>query len=45
MLELFEPIEIMNISFDEIDSHNFDFLEDEYTTIGEIKKDVDLYEL
>ena len=29
----------------EIDSHNVDFLEDEFPTIGEVKKDVELIEL
>ena len=29
----------------EIDSHNVDFLEDEFPTISEVKKDVELFEL
>jgi len=29
----------------EIDSHNVNFLEDEFSTIGGIKKDTKLYEL
>jgi len=29
----------------EIDSRNVDFLKDEFPTIGEVKKDVDLFEL
>ena len=29
----------------EIDSRNVDFLEDEFPTIGEVKKDVELFEL
>jgi len=29
----------------EINSHNVDFAEDEFPTIGEIKRDVELYKL
>ena len=29
----------------EIESRNVDFLEDEFPSVGEIKKDLDLYEL
>jgi len=29
----------------EIDSRNVDFLKDEFASIGEIKKDIELYEL
>ena len=29
----------------EIESHNVDFLEDEFPSVGEIKKDLELYEL
>ena len=29
----------------EIDSRNVDFREDEFLTIGEVKKDVELFEL
>ena len=29
----------------EVGSHNFDFLEDEFPTVGEIKRDLALYEL
>ena len=29
----------------EIDSRNVDFLEDEFPTIGEVNKDVELFEL
>jgi len=28
-----------------IDSHNVEFLEDEFSSVGEIKKDLNLYEL
>jgi len=34
-----------NSGMTDIDSHNVDFLEDEFPTIGEVKKDIELFEL
>ena len=34
-----------NVGMTEIDSRNVDFLENEFPTIGERKKDVELFEL